>query len=155
MRRILHATALLALGGTALTGCVLPPIETSEGEPQKIIRSSDRPAADKKSDKGAKKVEEEKTYEPIDDVKITKCGLTDFGLYPEATVEVVNSQDDRRSYLIELEFVASNGDRIADGIASVNSLAPGQKTTEQAMGLNESGGKKFKCRLVEVTRHGF
>lgn len=154
MRRILHAIALLALGGTALTGCLLPPIETSEGEPRKIIRSSEAPQGEQTKDSDAKGVEEEETREPIDDVKITKCGLTDFG-YPEATVEIVNSQDDRRSYFVELEFVASNGDRLADGMASVNSLAPGQKTTEQAMGLEETGGKKFECRLVEVTRHGF
>jgi hypothetical protein len=155
MRRILHATALLALGGTALTGCLLPPIETSEGEPRKIIRASEAPADKKAKDRDAKGAGEEKTHEPIDDVKITKCGQADFGGYPEATVEIVNSQDDRRSYFVELEFVAANGDRLADGMASVNSLAPGQKTTEQAMGLGETGGKKFECRLVEVTRHSF
>lgn len=89
----------------------------------------------------------------VDDVVITACAEGDFG-YASATIEVTNNSSEASNYLIEIAFESADGStQIGTGYASVNSLAPGQKTTQEAGGLDEVSGQEFTCRVSSVERY--
>jgi len=84
------------------------------------------------------------------DVKITSCGKDEFG-YPKAKLEIRNSTSETQTTNAQVVFNGSDGTRLADGFAMVNSLEAGGKSEEEAMGLKEISGK-FTCKIGSVDR---
>ncbi|MFD4855097.1 FxLYD domain-containing protein [Streptomyces atratus] len=97
--------------------------------------------ADKPAEKG-----------PEADVKITGCTVNSLTTWPDADVEIVNHSGEKANYIISVEFVNADGDRLGEGMAATNNLAPGQKSVQKAQGLDKTSGK-VKCKVTDVTRY--
>ncbi|MEU9316833.1 hypothetical protein [Streptomyces sp. NPDC048295] len=46
----------------------------------------------------------------------------------------------------------AKGDRLGEGMAATNNLAPGQKLVTQAQGLDATSGK-VTCKITDVSRY--
>jgi hypothetical protein len=100
------------------------------------------------------------------DVQLLGCKLTDNPLnLPDyhsgnfrgvADLKVTNHSTKVSDYLIEVEFVNAQGDRLDTGLADVTKLAPGQSQNngdEDATGTKSLGaGAKITCRILSVDR---
>lgn len=144
-QHIRHIAVTLALGAAALTACSSTADDGTD--------TSSKPAASnaaKTDDKPAQK--KPSADKPEDDVKVTSCGKDDFGVYPQAKVQIVNSQDKDQNYMVQVEFVDGSGTRVAEGAAAANNVAPGQKVVETAAGLAKASGG-VECKVTKVTRY--
>lgn len=86
------------------------------------------------------------------DVSIKACTVEPTTTWPAADLEIVNHSGSKANYIVMVEFVGGDGTRLGEGMASANSLAPGQKAKEKAQGLAETSGK-VTCKVSKVSRY--
>lgn len=92
-----------------------------------------------------------KALQHSEDVKIAKCARDSIGNL-DAKVKVTNHSSKASDYVITVAFESADGkNQIATGNAFVDSLQPGQSTTQDANGL-KSYKKPFKCVLSDAER---
>ncbi|MEL5955836.1 FxLYD domain-containing protein [Streptomyces sp. CLV115] len=116
-------------------------------EPGKGVPAEAEKPAEKK--KPAEKPEDKG---PEGDVKITGCEVNSSTTWPAADVEIVNHSDEKANYIVSVEFVNAKGDRLGEGMAATNNLAPGQKSVTKAQGLDATSGK-VTCKVTDVSRY--
>jgi hypothetical protein len=89
---------------------------------------------------------------PEDDVEIATCGSNELG-WPEAQVKITNNSSKASNYIVEIVFESADGStQIDTSMVAVNSLAPGQSATEDAVTFGEASGD-FVCKVADVTRY--
>lgn len=91
-------------------------------------------------------------HPPAGDIKLTSCAVDSTLDFPTAKVDITNHTSKASDYSIQVEFIDAKGNRLAAGYALENALAPGQKSTQTAMGDNEVHGK-FTCKVAKVDRY--
>jgi hypothetical protein len=101
-------------------------------------------------DDGAKAADEART--PEDDVELVKCGVDEFGQFPQAELKVTNHSSKDSNYVISVEFLDGSGTRKAEGTAALNNLAPKQTAEEKAVGLSKAPSD-LKCKITDVKRY--
>ncbi|MFG3052455.1 hypothetical protein ACGFZP_16065 [Kitasatospora sp. NPDC048239] len=102
---------------------------------------------------------------PKDDVQLVGCVLTDDPYHSGshsgkfvgvADLKITNHSSKVSDYIIEVEFVNTQGDRLDTGASIVSKLAPGQSVNnadEDAHGLKAiPADTKLTCRILDVTR---
>lgn len=118
---------------------------------------SDRPPSAAPSAAGESPAEEEGEealpghVDAREDVTIKGCSVNSLTKWPDARLEILNSGSDAADYIVYVEFVDSSGTRLAEGLAAVTGLGPGQKAKEKAQGLGETSGK-VSCKVTNVYR---
>ncbi|WP_329592161.1 FxLYD domain-containing protein [Streptomyces sp. NBC_01362] len=122
-----------------------PAAEAPKGGPSEADKAEEpaekKKPAEKPADKG-----------PEGDVKITSCKVNGSTTWPAAEVEIVNHSDEKANYIVSVEFVNAKGDRLGEGMAATNNLAPGQRSTQTAQGLDATSGK-VECKVTDVSRY--
>lgn len=92
-----------------------------------------------------------KVLQHVSDVKIVKCSRDQFG-YLNARVKITNHSSKASDYVVTVAFESKNGSQQIDtGSALVDSLQPGQSTTQDAS-ATRSYGKPFRCVLSDAQR---
>lgn len=136
--------ALLALtaagvGVFALSGCDPKASgSTKTGGDTKTSKTS----TDQLSDKTAEK-----------DVTIGKCTVDPTTHWASADLRVKNPKSKNSTFIVTVAFDSVDGKTQYDtGLATVDSLAPGQTTTEAAQGLKTVHATKLVCRVTDVQR---
>ncbi|MFE2974478.1 hypothetical protein [Streptomyces sp. NPDC059258] len=86
-----------------------------------------------------------------EDVTITACTRDPQIGWQSAKVKVVNGSSTTASYNIGVEFLGTDGAKVADGITGVVDLAPGKSVVEEVHGLGEVP-PGTTCRLVDLLR---
>jgi len=87
----------------------------------------------------------------VDDVTISSCGADDLGQL-EAILRITNNSSKPSNYLIDVAFESPDGSEQFDvGMAIVNTLQPGQSTTETAFSFTDAPAD-FTCRVTSVER---
>ncbi|AZM53027.1 hypothetical protein DMA15_10795 [Streptomyces sp. WAC 01529] len=89
---------------------------------------------------------------PRADVEITKCSVLEAPRWPTAEVRITNNSSKNSNYWVDVEFVDAKGERISEGFAATNNLAPDKVANETATGTREASGK-VTCRVTDVTRY--
>ncbi len=89
---------------------------------------------------------------PRADVEITKCSVLEGVRWPTAEVRITNHSSKNSNYWVDVEFVDAKGERVSEGAAVANNLAPDQVANETATGTREASGK-VTCRITDVTRY--
>lgn len=89
---------------------------------------------------------------PQADVALDKCGTTQFGAFPEATLRVTNHSSERSDYMININFLDASGTKIGDGFAMTDNIDPGQSAVTSAAGLGADPKATKTCQIVEVDR---
>ena len=105
----------------------------------------------------ADKAEDERAAK--EDVKITKCEVTEsvIGLELNTTVKVTNNGAKRADYVIEGEFLGDDGNQVSELLATVTNLAPGKSTTQDFGGILAASDQlktagKGSCSVLDVSR---
>ncbi|MEU0631072.1 FxLYD domain-containing protein [Streptomyces sp. NPDC005989] len=119
----------------------------ADDEPEKNAPGKSEPA-----EKPAKEKPAKKETGPEADVKVTGCTVNSSTTWPAADVEIVNHSEEKSNYIVSVEFVNSAGDRLGEGMAATNNLAPGQKSVQKAQGLDATSGK-VTCKVTDVSRY--
>jgi hypothetical protein len=118
-------------------------------------------AAVNEVDKSIKADEADDKRAADQDVKITKCEVTEeefLGKDLSARVEITNNGEKRANYLVEGELLSSDGNKIGELLASVENLAPGKSSSQNFGGLFTSEDLKgveigkADCSMVNVSR---
>lgn len=89
------------------------------------------------------------------DVKITKCGLSEFGNLYTATLAITNNSSKPSNYIINITFESPDGkQRYAEGYAASNNVPNGQTSNTEAGALTQApAGQQFVCKVAKVTRY--
>ncbi|MFB7215008.1 FxLYD domain-containing protein [Streptomyces sp. NPDC056255] len=119
----------------------------ADDEPEKSAPGKSEPAEKPAEEKPAKK-----ETGPEADVKVTGCTVNSSTTWPAADVEIVNHSEEKSNYIVSVEFVNAAGDRLGEGMAATNNLAPGQKSVQKAQGLDATSGK-VTCKVTDVSRY--
>ncbi|MFI6645811.1 hypothetical protein [Streptomyces sp. NPDC050504] len=88
---------------------------------------------------------------PRADVEVTGCVVDSTTSWPEAKLRITNHSSKASDYWINVEFVDAKGERVAEGFAATNHLAPAQVANESANGFTQTSDP-IKCRITEVSR---
>lgn len=86
---------------------------------------------------------------PGDDVKITKCADSSFGV-PEVEIQVTNHSSKRSSYMVTIAFEDAANVKAGDATDFVNNVEPGQVARSQPFGT--ATGEWSTCRITDVER---
>lgn len=89
---------------------------------------------------------------PRADVEITKCSVLDAVRWPTAELRITNQSSKASNYWVDVEFLDAKGERISEGFAATNNLAPDRVANETATGTREATGT-VTCRVTDVTRY--
>lgn len=95
-----------------------------------------------------------KVLQHSEDIKITKCAKSGgvLGGDYDAKVKITNHSSKPSDYVVTIAFESTNGKKqLATGDAIVDSLQPGQSSTQDADGL-KSAKVAFKCVLSDAQR---
>lgn len=110
-------------------------------------------------DKAVKKDAQEDARAAKEDVKVSKCQVTDddlLGRDVDAKVKITNNGSKRADYAIEGEFLDQDGNKVGELLASIDNLAPGTSSTQNFGGLFTSddlkGVTKGSCTILDVSR---
>ncbi len=88
----------------------------------------------------------------VGDVKLSTCGVDTKTGWPRATMIITNSSAARASYVITIAYQSEDGSLQYDSAqTSVADLAPGQKATAAAEGL-DAAPHTFTCAVTSVHR---
>jgi len=127
--------AALGLAAVALAGC-----KTSTG------------ASASTSTGGATAAATSKAPAHSEDVAITACAAQPDTGWVAAKVTVTNNSSKPSNYIITIAFDSADGKTQLDtGLVSVNALAPGQKTEQDAIGTKDAQ-PGYTCRVSDITR---
>ncbi|MGW1431216.1 FxLYD domain-containing protein [Streptomyces sp. NPDC002431] len=122
---------------------------TPDTKPEKSA-GAEEPA--EKQEKAEKPAEKTADKGPEADVRILKCEVNSATTWAAAEVEIVNHTSEKANYIVSVEFVNGAGDRLGEGMAATNNLAPGQKSVQTAQGLDKTSGK-VTCKVTDVSRY--
>lgn len=90
---------------------------------------------------------------PVDDVSLTDCVIGEFG-WAAATLEITNNSSKASSYMITVEVVDGDGNRLEEAFTFIEALRPDQSTVAQAQGLEDvSEASGVDCVLLSVDRY--
>src|SRR5664280_938723 len=91
---------------------------------------------------------------PADDVVVTSCATDDAG-YAGAKIRITNNSSKASNYLVTVTFESPDGaTQVGTGIASVNSLQPGQATDEDVNAFKQPTSPYIcKVNAADVTRY--
>ena len=91
---------------------------------------------------------------PADDVVVTSCATDDAG-YAGAKIRITNNSGKASNYLVTVTFESPDGaTQVGTGIASVNSLQPGQATDEDVNAFKQPTSPYIcKVNAADVTRY--
>jgi hypothetical protein len=111
---------------------------------------TETPAAEA-ADEGPQTNSGNDTNPPPDDVELTDCIADDVG-WIKASGTITNHSSEASTYFINVEFVASDGVRYAEGIATSSTVAPDQTAEWEASGLTEAR-EATTCNVTAVDRY--
>jgi hypothetical protein len=85
------------------------------------------------------------------DVTVTACQADPAGGRPAADGTIVNHSSKASTYVIDIIFYDSSGNRASEGGATVGKVEPGATATFHAGGLASAKGP-LTCKVASVTR---
>jgi hypothetical protein len=86
------------------------------------------------------------------DVSLTKCDVDPQTGWPRATLRITNHGGDRASYVVSVAFQSKDATtQYGSAPTSVADLAPGQKATATAEGL-DAAPRTFSCAVASIVR---
>lgn len=91
------------------------------------------------------------THPPAADVTISACTVDPTTSIPDAKLEIINHSSKKSHYNIGVEFLDTNGTRLAEGAALSADVAPGEKVETDAGGTAQVNAK-FTCKVTSVDR---
>jgi hypothetical protein len=85
------------------------------------------------------------------DVAITACVASPTGGHPSATGAIVNHSSKASTYVIDVDFYDSSGNKVTAGGASVGKVEAGATAIWHAGGVTDATGP-LSCKLGNVSR---
>jgi len=87
-----------------------------------------------------------------DDVTVT-CAPTDSVGFMHSNVTITNHSSQTSDYVVTISFNDAQGNRLQEGTATQDDVAPGQTATTDGMGDGSTGGTPASCVVANVTRY--
>jgi hypothetical protein len=96
----------------------------------------------------------DKLFEHPEDVTVAGCIRDQTTGWAKAKLTVKNNSSKASSYAITVSFQSADGaTQYGEGLAAVTSLAPGQTTTQEALGTSDiPAGAQFQCKVTSAKR---
>lgn len=85
------------------------------------------------------------------DVAVTECSASPSGGHPTATGAIVNHTSKASTYVLDVQFIDSAGNKVSEGGASVAKVEAGATATFHVSGLTGAQGP-LTCKVGAVTR---
>lgn len=85
------------------------------------------------------------------DVAITNCVASPTGGRPTAVGAIVNHTSKASTYVLDINFIDSSGNKVSEGGASVGKVEPGATATFHVEGLSSATGP-LSCKIANVSR---
>lgn len=144
VRNVFLVIVLIIIGGSIAAGV------SSNGTTDTPVVTSDDSSPSKAPAKTGTLTNNDKAAK---DVAITACTADDLG-YMDAKVTITNNSSKTSNYIVTIAFDSPDGKtQLATGTAIVNDLQSGQKSPQDANGLQDANGATFTCRISDVSRY--
>lgn len=88
---------------------------------------------------------------PKEDARVTSCEPGGEGTKPHAAGDVENTSSKRSNFFIRVEFRDSSGNRVSEGVDSINNVEPGTTSPWNVTAIADAQGP-VTCELGTVRR---
>lgn len=86
-----------------------------------------------------------------EDARVTSCEPGGEGTKPHASGDVQNTSSKRSNFFIRVEFRDSSGNRVSEGVDSINNVEPGTTSPWNVTAIADAQGP-ITCELGTVRR---